>query len=425
MRDRKSSPAESLSQTGLDAFESWVGELCSIPRNDRPATRPLPLLPDGSGRMFHSEEELAAFSRSSELPRRAGLSDGGRVGRSDHPAVPPSTGLSAQGAPPSAANAITPSFEKTAGVDPREKALPPLPPEAAAGQPARFGRVDEVLSGPEAGFDRRRQAAANAAAIASQPVYVAPPLDEVLTSQHWARNRGRLAKTRRTGMGQALRELETLYAAVPWDQLSLMNPKPFSLAEWERRYKAAKAACLEAGKFHGQADHVRRLALEIRNSWRALNAEKALCDGIVSRIDELTATSFRDVTEATLTARYETLITRWRQTLDSLHTKVSSLVQRCLAALKAVASEEDWTRGVAIMTLSRNITQIIGNAQSLADAGFDVRVDISRCADFFHRLTPYANIGTPRLIDGRGFEFHHRTLMDILLEMERVPIIAS
>ena len=425
MSDRKPSPAESLSQTGLDTFESWVDELCSIPRNARPAIRPLPLLPDGSGRMFHSEEELAAFSRSSALPRRVGPSDGGRVRRSDHPAAPASTGLSAQGARPSAANAIKPSFEKTAGVDPREKALPPLPPEATAGQPARFGRVDGGLSVPEAGFDRRHQEAANTPAIASQPVSGAPPLAEVLTSQHWARNRGGLAKTRRTGMGQALRELETLYAAVQWDQLSLMSPKPFSLAEWERRYEAAKAACTEAGKFYGQADHVRRLALEIRNSWRTLDAEKALCDGIISRIDEVTASSFRNVTEATLAARYERAIAARRQTLDSLHTKVPSLVQRCLAALKAVASEEDWTRGVGIPTLSRNITQIIGNAQSLADAGFEVRVDISRCSDFFRRLTPYANVGAPRLIDGRGFEFHHRTLMDILLEMERDPVIAS
>ncbi|MGF6233689.1 hypothetical protein QFZ27_007644 [Inquilinus ginsengisoli] len=424
MPDRKPSPAASLSQSGPDTFESWVGELCSIPRNERPAIRPLPLLPDGSGRMFHSEEELAAFSRSSALPRRAGPSDGGRGRRSDHPAAPASTGLSAQGARPSAATALKPSFDRPAGVDPREKDLPPLPPKATAGRPARFGRVDEVLSRPEAGFDRRHQEAANTAAFASQPVAVAPPLAEVLTSEHWARNRGRLAKTRRTGMGQALRELETLYAAVRWDQLSLMNPKPFSLAEWERRYEAAKAACIEAGKFYGQADQVRRLALEIRNSWRTLDAEKALCDGIVSRIDELTASSFGTVTEATLTARYETAIAARRQTLDSLHTKVPSLVQRCVAALKTVASEEDWT-GVGILTLSRNITQIIGNAQSLADAGFDVRVDVSRCSDLFRRLTPYANIGAPRLIDGRGFEFHHRTLMDILLEMERVPIIAS
>jgi len=299
-----------------------------------------------------------------------------------------------------------------------------LLPEATAGQPARFGRVDGASSRPEAGFDRRRQEAANAAAIASQPVSVAPPLAEALTNEHWARNRGRLAKTRRTGMGQALRELETLYAAVPWDQLSLMSPKPFSLAEWERRYEAAKAACLEAGRFYGHADHVRGLALEIRNSWRTLDAEKALCDGIVSRIDELTATSFRNVTEATLAARYETAIAARRQTLNSLHTKVPSLVQRCLAALETVASEEDWT-GVGILTLSRNITQIIGNAQSLADAGFDVRVDIARCSDLFRRLTPYADKGAPRAIDGRGFEFHHRTLMGILLEMERVPIIAS
>lgn len=418
MRDRNSSPAESLSQTSLETFESWVGELCSIPRNERPAPRPLPLLPDGSGRMFHTEEELAAFRRSSELPRRMGPSDGGRVRRSDHPAAPVSTGLSAQGGRPSAAAAIKPSFDKPAGVDPREKALPPLPPEATA------GRVDEVLRVPEAGFDRRRQEAANPPAIASQPVFVAPPLAEALTSEHWARNRGRLAKTRRTGMGQALRELETLYAAVPWDQLSLTSPKPFSLAEWERRYEAAKAACLEAGRFYGQADHVRRLALEIRNSWRTLDAEKVLCDGIVSRIDELTASSFRNVTEATLTARYETAIAARRQTLNSLHTKVPSLVDRCLAALRTVASEEDWT-GAGMLTLCRNITQIIGNAQSLADAGFDVRVDIPRCADFFRRLTPYANKSAPRAIDGRGFEFHHRTLMDILLEMERAPIIAS
>lgn len=396
MRDRNSSPAESLSQTSLETFESWVGELCSIPRNARPGPRPLPLLPDGSGRMFHSEEELAAFRRSSELPRRMGPSDGGRVRRNDHPAAPVSTGLSAQGARPSAAAAIKPSFDKPAGVDPREKALPPLPPEATANPPA----------------------------IANQPVFVAPPLAEALTSEHWARNRGRLAKTRRTGMGQALRELETLYAAVPWGQLSLTSPKPFSLAEWERRYEAAKAACLEAGRFYGQADHVRRLALEIRNSWRTLDAEKALCDGIVSRIDELTASSFRNVTEATLTARYETAIAARRQTLNSLHTKVPSLVDRCLAALRTVASEDDWT-GAGMLTLCRNITQIIGNAQSLADAGFDVRVDILRCSDLFRRLTPYANKSAPRAIDGRGFEFHHRALMDILLEMERAPIIAS
>jgi hypothetical protein len=358
-------PDPSPSETA--SLEDWVSELCKIPPSALPTIRSLPLLPDGSGRMFHSRAELDAFSQSSELPGHAVQKARPAYGR----ALPPT---------PVAANAVQPSVTPTTLPDRREKPLPPLPPSDAF------------------------------------------PLAEELTSQYWAANRGRLAKTRKTGMGQALRDLEALNALVRWDQLSLISPKPFSLREWQRRFEAAKAQCAAAGRFFAQVERIQQLALGIRNSWHAIGPEKALCDRIIQRSEEILSSSFRRITETSLAQQYERAIQARRQTLGSLHAKVPSLVTACLTALKTVRSDAEWTRGAGIPTLSRNITQIIGNAQPLAEAGFDVLVDIPRCMDLFRRLTPYANGGAPSSIDGRGFAFHHANLMGILLDMDRNPI---
>lgn len=366
-RKLPSESVQSASQTEEVSLEDWVSALCKIPQNNRPAIRSLPLLPDGSGRMFHSRAELDAFSQSSDRPGPA-VQKARPADRRDLPPTP-------------VPNAVQPSVTPFTLPDHAEKPLPPLPSEAF-------------------------------------------PLAEELTSRYWAANRGRLAKTRKTGMGQALRDLEALNDLVGWDQLSLVSPKPFSLREWQRRFEAVKAQRAAAGRFYAQAERIQQLALGIRNSWHAIGSEKALCDRIIQRTEEILSSSFRRITETSLTQQYERAIQIRRQTLGSLHAKVPSLVAACLAALKAVRSDAEWTKG-GIPTLSRNITQIIGNAQPLAEAGFEVLVDIPRCMDFFRRLTPYANGGAPSSIDGRGFAFHHGNLMRILLEMDRSPIRAG
>ena len=100
--------------------------------------------------------------------------------------------------------------------------------------------------------------------------------------------------------------------------------------------------------------------------------------------------------------------------------KIVKIAQTATDGLKA---PEDWKKE-NIFTKTRNITQILGNAVKVANAGYPLGINATQCKQLLDRLAYYGNDTAQPFDDGdvKGFEEHKKKLSALLTVAGKIKV---
>jgi hypothetical protein len=234
--------------------------------------------------------------------------------------------------------------------------------------------------------------------------YQKPDYPAVLTKANWDKNKGLLAKMAGfTGMGDSLTKLKAAYDKVKWDnfEIVLHKPNPFTLAKLETAQKAAVAEMNgNAAALRTQAYATRDLAKKTEAQFKAAKtipaSSVALCTQIATAADHLGV----GVNANSLGSYIEKDVKEARAAFDLTFEKIKTSIPKNVAELEkglnAVGepTPANW-QNQHMMTLCRNLNQLIGNVPKLTAMGYVVGIDAGTAQTFFQKMMPFASKEAP------------------------------
>jgi hypothetical protein len=240
-----------------------------------------------------------------------------------------------------------------------------------------------------------------------------PAYPDALKRRNWDQNKSLLAKMKGfTGMGEALKKLEDQYDAVKWNEvfdfkgkfggLNAYAQNGFTVANLD---KMAKAAVAEVQS--GECSKVRKYALEVRKLATETAAEydknallkktAKLCREIATEADHFSVAVNINSMSGKIQAAHDEVMMPIKTTLDVLEKDYNRLVialERGVVPVIQNPSYETWKAG-GLMTLCRNLNQVIGNAGKMAAFGCDIGGDAASFKKFFDDMNLYARVDVP------------------------------
>lgn len=257
--------------------------------------------------------------------------------------------------------------------------------------------------------------------------FVKPEYPTILTAENWNRKKGVIAKMAgETGIGASLTKLKKVFDDTDWKVIQVddrkPNPSDFRLDAWEKMCKeAATQAVSEVGKVRIAAYETRDLAKKVAEKFAKSPVIPKditkLCNEISTAADHLGVACNPNSVGGYIAEVYKS----GRMWVDATAKMViDGTLKNCIAnaqkSLKSLKAPEDW-KGNDMKSKARAVTQIVGNAVKVVNAGYPLNVSTAECKKIFDGLTLYANNTEQPFKDGDVSEFEkHRKVLGEWLE---------
>lgn len=231
-----------------------------------------------------------------------------------------------------------------------------------------------------------------------------PEIPKILTKNNWDKKKGVIAKMHgRTGIGEQMVAFVTAFGKVDWDALNLfklrMDWKTVTVAEWEKRTKAAKDEM--NGSLDKVCDELRDLADLARKVQVDFKKSKTIPSGDAKHVGNIAdeADAFADSLEA------DTV----EDIIDKMHDEFYEHIQTMLLddfvkGLKLGVKKHENTLATARNTptqttlenacgneMCRDLTTGLGNIAKAHDKGFNMK-NGAAAQTLYDKLAPYANM---------------------------------
>lgn len=264
--------------------------------------------------------------------------------------------------------------------------------------------------------------------------FTTPIYPACLAPQYWDKKKGVFAKMAgETGVGVSLTKLKKTFESTDWKIIQIDDRVPkinvFQLPEWEKMCKEAAADGIkELGKLRLAAYETRDLAKltagKFRKNKLIPKESTALCEEIETAADRLGVSSNPNSVSGFVATAYK----QGRAWLD-LTVKLleggglKKAIKADQDAVDGLKAPEDWKKA-GIFTKTRNITQILGNAVKVANAGYPLGLDGTQCKKLVDQLAYYGNTTDQPFKDGdvKGLDEHKKKLGALLSIAERIKV---
>jgi len=264
--------------------------------------------------------------------------------------------------------------------------------------------------------------------------FTPPEYPDCLTPQNWNKKKGVIAKMAgETGIGASLSHLKAVYDGTDWKIIQVDDRKPkindFKLPEWEKMCKEAAAEGVkELAKLRKAAYETRDLAKEtaVKFKKNKLIAKSSvdLCEEIATAADQLGVGCNPNSISGFIDAAYQS----GRAWLD-LTVKLmkdgglGKAINNVKASLDGLDSPPDWKKQ-SIFSKTRQVTQILGNAVKVANAGYPLGINATQVKQLFDRLTFYGDTHDQPFEDDdvEGLASHKKQLTALLTAAERIQV---
>ena len=228
-----------------------------------------------------------------------------------------------------------------------------------------------------------------------------PEYPNCLTPQYWDKKKGVFAKMAgETGIGVSLTKLQKVFDATDWKTIQVSDRKPkindFKLDAWEKTCKEAAAVGVkELGKLRDAAYETRDLAKETAAKFKKNKlipkSAVVLCEEIQTAADHLGVGCNPNSISGYVAEEYKS----GRAWLD-LTVKLmkdgglDNAVKNVLDALDKTEQPADWKKN-SVFSKTRQITQILGNAVKVANAGYPLGINATQVTQLFEKLAFYGD----------------------------------
>jgi hypothetical protein len=264
--------------------------------------------------------------------------------------------------------------------------------------------------------------------------FIPPEYPDCLTPQNWDKKKGVIAKMAgETGIGASLTKLKKVYDDTDWKIIQVDDRKPkindFKLPEWEKMCKeAATQGVKELEKLRKAAYETRDLAKETAAKFKKNKlipkSSTALCEEIETAADHLGV----GCNPNSISGFIDTAYKSGRAWLD-LTVKLmkdgglGKAIGTVKSSLEGLESPPDWKKA-NIFSKTRQVTQILGNAVKVANAGYPLGINATQVKQLFDRLTFYGDTHDQPFEneDVEGFATHKRQLTALLTAAERIQV---
>jgi hypothetical protein len=269
-----------------------------------------------------------------------------------------------------------------------------------------------------------------------QPPNLGAGYPRELTKKYWNERmgaRGKLAGS--TGLGAALEKFQESYNAVNWKIFHPNPPLPFSFAAWNDVIVATKAQVAAQAKTmetaHEAGVEVIKVATtakgKISKSKFAPGNKKDICDEIIADTKVLMKhcemEGADEYIENVNKKKIEQRMRNAKTTVDGLIGVPHKIID-CIVGFENAKEITDFKE--VERSKLRPITQIVLNALTLFEAGFEISggyekvspfsIDIIRCREIMNIFRPYVNDLVVIGID--DLEFHRERMVNLLREMQ-------